>query len=301
MAINIQLLVLSNKEIVKCQRHVCLITKIYNKLGPWVHSNLCGSRQCRGCMGPWVTNWISLTRWWRHFCRPLSSGWWTTKFEWYKSETRHQLTRCWPACIGTDNRNMPLLTALPVGENELTYIDGLDVNQHLNRHSLLRPLIQILAEVSALRLGRWHGIFPWSSHRDNVLAISPTSPSWNFNQEWMLGGLIPTNLMRILSVLWAMWPCIKSIIKLHSNIFPTYQTHHYLACETLEQNVMSIISGRFTNTFKPFFDAMTGYITQITTNKRQRSALYPLIILRHIVSCLISVINMLMDFTHLHS
>ena len=37
-------------------------------------------------------------------------------------------TSCWPAYIGTCNRIMTLLTELPVGENEETYIDGLDAN-----------------------------------------------------------------------------------------------------------------------------------------------------------------------------
>ena len=37
-------------------------------------------------------------------------------------------TRCWPAYIGTCNRIMTLLTGWPVGENEETYIDGLDAN-----------------------------------------------------------------------------------------------------------------------------------------------------------------------------
>ena len=37
-------------------------------------------------------------------------------------------TSCWPAYIGTCNRIMTLLTGWPVGENEETYIDGLDAN-----------------------------------------------------------------------------------------------------------------------------------------------------------------------------
>ena len=37
-------------------------------------------------------------------------------------------TSCWPACIGTCNRIMTLLTGWPVGGNEETYIDGLDAN-----------------------------------------------------------------------------------------------------------------------------------------------------------------------------
>ena len=37
-------------------------------------------------------------------------------------------TSCWPAYIGTCNRTMTLLTGWPVGENEQTYIDGIDAN-----------------------------------------------------------------------------------------------------------------------------------------------------------------------------
>ena len=37
-------------------------------------------------------------------------------------------TSCWPAYIGTCNRTMTLLTGWPLGENETTYIDGLDAN-----------------------------------------------------------------------------------------------------------------------------------------------------------------------------
>ena len=40
-------------------------------------------------------------------------------------------TSCWPAC----NRNMTLLTGWTVGENERTWIDGLDVNRYPNWHS----------------------------------------------------------------------------------------------------------------------------------------------------------------------
>ena len=37
-------------------------------------------------------------------------------------------TSCWPAYIGTCNRIMTLLTGLPVGKNEETYIYGLYAN-----------------------------------------------------------------------------------------------------------------------------------------------------------------------------
>ena len=37
-------------------------------------------------------------------------------------------TSCWPAYIGTCNKNMTLLAGWPLGENEETYIDGLNAN-----------------------------------------------------------------------------------------------------------------------------------------------------------------------------
>ena len=61
--------------------------------------------------------------WWQ-FLRALSSRWWTT-FE-FRVVNEKLDTSCWLAYIGTCNRIMTLLTGWPVGENEETYVDGID-------------------------------------------------------------------------------------------------------------------------------------------------------------------------------
>ena len=80
--------------------------------------------QCKGGVRPWLPT----GKVWRggdgSFCG--------LEFEVMDDEVRvvnEKLdTSCWPAYIRTCNRIMILLTGWPVGENEETYIDGLDAN-----------------------------------------------------------------------------------------------------------------------------------------------------------------------------
>ena len=93
-------------------------------LGPWVnvqshqYGYLVVWRWCEAL----VTNWKSL--------RGGDGSFKGFEFEQMVDEVRvvkeKLSTSCWPAYIGTCNRNMTLLTGWPVGENEETYIDGLD-------------------------------------------------------------------------------------------------------------------------------------------------------------------------------
>ena len=80
--------------------------------------------QCTGGVRPWLPT----GKVWRggdgSFC-----GLWVRSDGRRCSSGRRKLdTSCWPAYIGTCNRIMTVLTGWPAGENEETYIYGLDAN-----------------------------------------------------------------------------------------------------------------------------------------------------------------------------
>ena len=100
-------------------------------LGPWVNVQ---SHQC----GSWV-----VLRW----CEALVTNWKRLRggngMELMDDEVRvveEEIgASCWPASIGTCNRIKTLLTGWPMGENEETYTDGLDVND-FQTHTATQPV-----------------------------------------------------------------------------------------------------------------------------------------------------------------
>ena len=118
---------LSGNEIVKCEGHICLIMKIgkqFGSLGKCTKSSMwsLGSAKVVWGLGYQLEKSEEVVT-------AVFAG---LEFEVMDDEVRvvnEKLdTSCWPAYIRTCNRIMTLLTGWPVGENEETYIDGLDAN-----------------------------------------------------------------------------------------------------------------------------------------------------------------------------
>ena len=127
MAGSRQFSVLSGNEIVKCQGHVCLIMKTGNQFGSLFKCT-------KSSM--WGLGSTELV-WGLGYQLEKSDEVVTADFSGFEFEVMDDEVRainekldssCWPAYNGICNRFMTLLTGWPVGENEETYIDGLDAN-----------------------------------------------------------------------------------------------------------------------------------------------------------------------------